>query len=189
MRLVYDEEVNGEVYIEDEFPLIRYFVDGGIYTIGGHRCLVIGGAYSVDKYHRLEYARLAGHSTSGWFESEQLTPEEREDISSNISGQKFDFVLTHTCPIHWEPSDLFLNFIDQSMVEKDMEVWLDEVRRSINWKIWCFGHFHQDRLERPRVQQFYRRYESLDSIWNRWYDQRTIDNGTYYAVSPRYHFD
>ena len=63
MVLVDDTDVGGKVYIEEEFPLIRYFVDGGEYTIGGKSVLVIGGAYSVDKYYRL--ARAAGRSFSG----------------------------------------------------------------------------------------------------------------------------
>ena len=29
MKVVYDEEVQGLVYMEETFPLIRYFIDGG----------------------------------------------------------------------------------------------------------------------------------------------------------------
>jgi 3-oxoacid CoA-transferase subunit A len=47
--LVYDEEVNGLVYCEKEFPNIKYFVDGSSYDIKGYSVLTIGGAYSVDK--------------------------------------------------------------------------------------------------------------------------------------------
>lgn len=171
MKLVDDSDVGGKVYMEDEFPMIRYFVDGGEYTIDGKSVLVIGGAYSVDKYYRL--ARAAGHSFSGWFEDEQLSEEERAKILARILGKRFDIVLTHTAPITWEPTDLFLRGIDQSTVEKDMEYWLKEVALSICWGHWLFGHYHADRIEAPHVEQFFREYEDLSDIINRWkrYDE------------------
>lgn len=170
-RLIYDEDVAGEVYCEDDFPLIRYFVDGGEYVVDGKSALVIGGAYSVDKYYRL--ARAAGHSFSGWFEDEQLSADERSKILTKVRGKRYDLVLTHTAPITWEPTDLFLRGIDQSVVEKDMEYWLKEVALSISWGHWLFGHYHADRIEAPHVEQFYREFEDLETIIERWrhYDE------------------
>lgn len=83
MILVDDTDVGGKVYMEEKFPLIRYFVDGGEYTIDGKSVLVIGGAYSVDKYYRL--ARAAG-GFSGWFEDEQLPAGTYEVGFSKFSG-------------------------------------------------------------------------------------------------------
>ena len=171
MVLVYDQDVNGFVYMEEKFPLIRYLVDGGEYTINGRTFLVIGGAYSVDKYYRL--ARSAGCSFSGWFENEQLSAEERDEILNKVKGNHYNFVLTHTAPIIWEPSDLFLSGIDQSTVEKDMEYWLKDVSDRISWDYWMFGHYHADRIEAPHVEQFYMEYEDLDDVVERWerYDE------------------
>ena len=184
MKLVDDADVGGKVYMEDEFPLIRYFVDGGEYTIDGKSVLVIGGAYSVDKYYRL--ARAAGRSFSGWFEDEQLNEAERTAISQKIVGKHYDFVLTHTAPIDWEPVDLFLNGIDQSTVDKSMENWLGEVSRIIKWDYWCFGHYHADRAEAPHVEQFFNEYEDMDDIIKRWsrYDE-TGALDWWYPKSPR----
>lgn len=170
MKLVYDEDVAGEVYIEEDLPLIRYFVDGGEYTIAGKSVLVIGGAYSVDKYYRLS---RANGGFSGWFEDEQLTAEERAEILARVKNKRYDLVLTHTAPITWEPTDLFLRGIDQSTVEKDMEYWLKEVALSVCWGHWLFGHYHADRVEAPHVEQFFQEYEDLDTIINRWkrYDE------------------
>lgn len=171
MVLVYDQDVNGFVYMEEKFPLIRYLVDGGEYTINGRTFLVIGGAYSVDKYYRL--ARSAGCGFSGWFENEQLSAEERDEILNKVKGNHYNFVLTHTAPIIWEPSDLFLSGIDQSTVEKDMEYWLKDVSDRISWDYWMFGHYHADRIEAPHVEQFYMEYEDLDDVVERWerYDE------------------
>lgn len=166
MKLVYDEDVAGEVYIEDDLPLIRYFVDGGEYTIDGRSVLVIGGAYSVDKYYRL--ARAAGRSFSGWFEDEQLTEAEQDEILLRVHGKHYDFVLTHTAPITWEPTDLFLSCIDQSMVDKSTEEWLRDVACSISWGHWLFGHYHADRIEYPHVEQFFNEYEDMNTIVERW---------------------
>ena len=185
MKLVYDEDVAGEVYIEDDLPLIRYFVDGGEYTIAGKSVLTIGGAYSVDKYYRL--SRAAGRSFSGWFEDEQLNEAERAEILQKVRGKRYDFVLTHTAPITWEPTDLFLRGVDQSTVEKDMEYWLKEVALSISWGHWLFGHYHADRIEAPHVEQFYREYEDLETIIKRWerYDE-TGELDWWLPKSPRF---
>lgn len=168
MISVYDEEVQGEVFMEEAFPAIKYLKDGGIYVINGHKTLVVGGAYSVDKWYRLGM----GYQ---WFPQEQLTTDEMAMIETNIKGQHFDFVLSHTCPISWEPVDLFLRGIDQSSVDKSMEQWLDSLKDKIDWTVWLFGHYHADRLERPGVEMFYREIEDMDTIWNRWTSGKELD--------------
>lgn len=171
MRLVYDDNVRGYVYTEDEFPEIRYLMDGGEYIINNKSVLVIGGAYSVDKYYRL--ARTVAGEFSGWFADEQLTEDEMKRIGSDIAGKHFDFVFTHTTPIDWEPTDLFLSGIDQSAVDKTMENWLGLIKDTFTWGIWCFGHYHDDRIEAPHVEQFYNIFENIDAIVDRWnrYDE------------------
>lgn len=166
MITIYNEDIQGEVFWEEKFPHIFYLKDGGIYNFSGHKTLVIGGAYSVDKYYRLSM----GYQ---WFSEEQLTTTEMEKINAENFGQKFDFVFTHTCPISWEPTDLFLSMINQETVDKTIEVWLDEFKDEIQWNIWLFGHYHADRLERPHVEMFYKDMEDLDTIWERWkqYDE------------------
>ena len=63
---------------------------------------------------------------------------------------------------------MFLSFVDQSSVDKTMEVWMDEIKDSFDWHVWCFGHFHADRLERPHVEMYYKDVESLEDIHVRW---------------------
>lgn len=168
MEYIFDEEVGYWVYWEEDYPNIRYLADGFIYNFKGYRCLVIGGAYSVDKWYRLQSAAAQGSSFSGWFEDEQLTPEEMENIFERVKGKEIDFVFTHTCPSSFEPRDLFLDCIDQSTVDKSMEEFLEKIKNEVDWKIWCFGHFHADRVEHLGVEQFYYGYEEIDTLWNRW---------------------
>lgn len=161
MKLIYDEDVKSEVYMQDKWPTIRYFKDWGIYTLGAYKIAVIGGAYSVDKRYRLQNNYI-------WFPDELLTTDEMLECTADFINQEVDFVFCHTAPLCWEPADLFLNSIDQSKVDKSMELFLEEVLRCFEWKIFCFGHYHADRIERPYVEQFFRDTENIEILYNRW---------------------
>lgn len=178
MEILYDEDICGEVFFQPEYPAVRYLMDGNVYSFNGHRTLVVGGAYSVDKWYRLR-----NHWT--WYPEEQLTEEEMAKILQDVAGQSFDFVLTHTCPLKWEPTDLFLSGIDQSMVDKSMEKWFNTLKDSINWDIWLFGHYHEDRIERPHVEMFYHSIENIENIWKRWHDEDSL-GADYFRTSPNY---
>lgn len=171
-KLIYDENVKGEVYIDPINPNIKYFKDGGEYDIEGYKTLVIGGAYSVDKKYRLLRAGLTEETNdpkkSGWFSDEILSNQEKYKIQVDILNKEYDLILTHTCPYDFEPTDLFLTFINQEEVNKSMEYFLDWVKDNTKWKVWLFGHYHADRIERPGVQQFYQSYNFLTDIFERW---------------------
>ena len=182
MQYVYDDDVKGWLYIEPAYPNIRYLKDYGSYCFGKYHTAVIGGAYSVDKWWRLERAGVKGSKDwkywkpqkTGWFPNEQLTAEEMKDAEDTLGGLSYDFVMTHTCPVSWEPTDLFLSSISQSDVDKSMELWLEKFKGMIQWKVWLFGHFHADRVERPHVEMFYKDIEPLEDIAARW---ENYDNG------------
>lgn len=180
MLLEYDENVNGEVYYQKKWPTIKYFKDWGIYTINNHRIAVIGGAYSVDKEWRLYHHQK-------WFANEQLSDDEMLQCTADLMGQTVDFVFTHTCPICWEPRDLFLAAIDQSKVDKTMELFLEEIAKILSWKVWCFGHFHANRLERPRVEQYFTDTEDLETTWQRWLN--ADDLAWWLVKSPNFYQD
>lgn len=181
LHRIHDENLGGTVWIEDEFPHIRYFSDWGIYNIQGLRTLVVGGAYSVDKYYRLERGFK-------WFENEQLNAGEMNSCLHNITLEpnKFDLILTHTCPLSFQPTDLFLGFIDQSTVDNSMEVWMEKLAHAVEWNIWLFGHYHADRIELPHCEIFYTEIESLNSILERWkkYDE-TGELDWWLPLAPR----
>ena len=179
MKLIYDEEVQGEVYYQPKWPRIRYFKDWGIYTIDNHPTAIIGGAYSVDKFYRL-------NNGLKWFKNEQLSTNEMLECTRDLTDAQVDFVLTHTCPYPWRPSDLFLNSIDQSKVDNSMELFLEELAKCFDWKIWCFGHYHADRIERPKVEMYYKDTENLTAIWNRW-ENDNLKNEWWLIKGPNYH--
>lgn len=179
----YDKNVEGWVIYEPDYPHIRYFDEyaSPIYTINGYRCLVLNGAYSVDKWYRLNRAGMTEETNNpkrtGWFADECLTKGEMAEIERYIDKScdySFDFVLSHTCPLKYQPTDLFLGFVDQSKVDTSMEEWMDKLSEKIVVNFaWIFGHYHADRIERPHVEQYFNDIEELDKIAERWkrYDE------------------
>ena len=181
MKFVRDEAVGGPVYYEEEFPNIRYFCDWGIYNIDGRKTLVIGGAYSVDKFYRLQRGWQ-------WFESEQLTEWEMAACEQGaIAYPKFDLVLSHTCPLSLQPVDLFLGCIDQSTVDNSMEVWMERLMKELDLGLWLWGHYHADRIEAPHCEMLYYEVEDLKAIEERWrqYDE-TGKLDWWLPLSPRF---
>ena len=134
-------------YIEEEYPNIFYAKNGEIYTIENNTFLVLGGAYSVDKWYRLE----KGYK---WFEDEQMTEEEKQKFwDKNIT--KVDTILSHTCPYANRPIYLFLTQIDQSSVDNSMEIFLDKVKLKVEYKNWFFGHYHADKKIEENMYMLY----------------------------------
>lgn len=128
----------GKVFIEEEYPNLIFAKNGELYDIDNKKVLVIGGAYSVDKNYRIIY----GYP---WFKDEQLSKEEMNNILNKYKGQHIDIVLSHTCPLKYEPTEVFMKCIDQSDVDKSMEKLLDRVEESINYDKWYCGHYHTEK--------------------------------------------
>lgn len=162
----YDDETDGLIWVEKDYPKIKYFQDGGTYNLGPWRTLVIGGAYSVDKYYRLARAGFDAQSVTPenrnfiqtfahWFYDEQLSTQEQHEIFNAVQGADFDIVLSHTCPVQWEPTDLFLPNINQATVDKTMEIFLSEIEANINYRMWFCGHYHAERRLSSNAQMIY----------------------------------
>ena len=54
----------GTVYVEEDFSNLLFAKDGEIFDLEEHKAIVLGGAYSVDKYYRLSKGM-------NWFPEEQ----------------------------------------------------------------------------------------------------------------------
>lgn len=190
IQWAYDEEVKGIVGTEPDFPNIHYFKDDvSEYTINGYKCLVIPGAFSVDGEYRRQ--KTLSNGWCGWFSNEQLSQQEMKEGMKLCSDKTYDFVLSHTCPLSWAPQDLFLPMIDQSKVDHSMENYLEIVQKNIKFKVWCFGHYHKDRLELPRVMQFYQEFATLQEILDFWqeYDETGHLPNPYCEKSPNFYME
>ena len=134
----------GEVYVEDDYPNLIFAKDGEIYDFetnnGLQRAVVIGGAYSIDKYYRL----LRGWN---WFPDEQPSDVMKHDVEKALEtqGWNVDIVLTHTCPIKYEPIEWFIPGLDQSRIDKSTEQWLDKIEKKLTYKRWYCGHYHGEK--------------------------------------------
>ena len=131
----------GLVYKEEAYPNILFAKDGERYyfEVDGEKIktIVIGGAYSVDKYYRLSRGM-------GWFESEQPDGCIKSYVESALCMVNWDVdvVLSHTCPLKYEPVEWFLPMINQDSVDKSTEEWLDTVENKLKYKKWYCGHYH-----------------------------------------------
>ena len=115
-------------------------MDGEIYEFCGQSCLVLGGAYSVDKWYRL----ARGY---GWWPDEQPSPEIRARVEAVLDQRAWqvDVVLSHTCPLRYEPVEVFISGIDQSQVDKSTETWLGQIEAKLHYKRWYCGHYHTEK--------------------------------------------
>lgn len=130
----------GIVYYEKDYPNILFAKDGEIYNFNNKNVLVIGGAYSVDKYIRL----ARGYN---WYESEQPSDEVKTKVKDVLSKRdnKIDIILSHTCPYKYLPREMFLDGIEQSKVDNSTEYFLDEIENNTDYKLWYCGHYHTDK--------------------------------------------
>ena len=56
-----------------------------------------------------------------------------------------DVVFSHTCPLKYEPVEVFLPGIDQSTVDKSTEEWLDTIESKLHYERWYCGHYHTEK--------------------------------------------
>lgn len=154
---------NAPVIIQNKYPNIHYIMDeGGIYNVQDNKILFLPGAYSIDKDYRL---------IKGWPYNprEQLTEEDFQNLYNDFieSNVAIDYVVSHTCPLQLEPhiQYLFLDFIDQSFVdkrtEKSLDKFYDQIIQKKSFKHWYFGHFHDTKQITDKVTMLYRRVKKL----------------------------
>ncbi|MGN0589260.1 MAG: metallophosphoesterase, partial [Ruminiclostridium sp.] len=109
----------GTVYYEEKYPNILFAKDGEIFDLDGRKTIVVGGAYSVDKFYRLRNGYR-------WFPDEHPSEETKARVEAVLEGcnWEIDQVLTHTCPSKYIPAEAFLSCVDQSTVDNSTEEWL-----------------------------------------------------------------
>lgn len=130
----------GIVYVEKEYPSILFAKDGEIYDLDGQKAIAIGGAYSIDKMLRIMYGY-------GWWEDEQPSDEIKGDVERQLETRdwKVDVVLSHTVPLKYEPTEVFLPGVDQSWVDKSTEEWLGKIEERLRYRKWYCGHYHTEK--------------------------------------------
>ena len=94
----------------------------------------------MDKEYRLE-------NGWGWGADEQPSDEIKARVEKALAERdnKIDVILSHTTPLKYEPTEVFLSCIDQSKVDKSTEQWLDKIEDRVEYKKWYCGHYHTNK--------------------------------------------
>ncbi len=146
---------DGIVLYEEDYPNLLFAQDGEIYDFDGKKAIVIGGAYSVDKFYRISGGQP-------WFESEQPDKQTKYYVESQLEkvGWSVDYVFSHTTPLSFEPREAFVEEIDQGSIDKSTEEWLDTLERNLTYEQWYCGHYHVD-LNLDKVQILFNEFLEL----------------------------
>ena len=147
----------GKVYYEPKYPNIYFAIDGEIYTFEGRKYMVVGGAHSVDKQRCLE-------EDLPYWDDEMPDSETKIRVKTRLesSGNSIYGMLTHTCPIDCLPTEMFMSTRQNAVIkrkprkakskklfkpdiDRSTEVWLGELEKKIDYKIWFCGHYHVDK--------------------------------------------
>lgn len=143
----------GRVLVENKHPNILFAEDGEVYDLNGYKALAIGGAYSVDKFYRLARG-------FGWWADEQPSDEIKKKTEQVIDKNNIDIVLSHTCPVKYIPTEMFLPMVDQSKVDNTTEKWLGKIEKTIDYKAWYCGHWHTDK----KIDKMHFLYETFEIL-------------------------
>ena len=146
----------GIVWHEEAYPSVLFAKDGEIYDLEGLRHIVIGGAYSVDKFYRLS----RGY---GWWSDEQPSEEIKQYVEQQLKENAIDVVLSHTCPFKYEPVEEFLPGIDQSTVDDSTEKWLDVIEETTDYMAWFCGHWHTNKRI-DKMHFLFHQFESSEEL-------------------------
>lgn len=164
----------GKVYYEPKYPNIYFAIDGEIYIFEGRKYMVVGGAHSVDKLRCLE------EGTPFW-EDEMPDDTVKRNVEQRLEdeGNQIYGMLTHTCPIDYLPSEMFLSTRQNANIrrkprrarhkkpfvpdiDRSTETWLGELEKKLTYEVWFCGHYHIDK-EIDKVRMMYREIRLLHS--------------------------
>ena len=164
----------GKVYYEPKYPNIYFAIDGEIYNFEGKKYMVVGGAHSVDKMRCLEEHKP--------FWEDEMPDEAIKTVVERkllIEGNKIYGMLTHTCPIKYLPTEMFMstrqnadikrkskkskskNFFKPD-IDRSTEEWLSKLEKQLDYKVWYCGHYHIDK-EIDKINMMYSGIRTLHS--------------------------
>lgn len=147
----------GKVYYEPKYPNIYFAIDGEIYTFEGKKYMVVGGAHSVDKLRCLE-------ENLPFWKDEMPDDATKQKVEAVLQGENNQIygMLTHTCPIDYLPTEMFMSTRQNANmkrkpkkakskklfkpdIDRSTEIWLGELEKKIQYKVWYCGHYHVDK--------------------------------------------
>ena len=139
-------------------PSVIHLMRGQIYEIDGKSFFAFGGASSHDiesgildpedpdfkekkKWLDREWhSYRVNHIT--WWAQELPSEEEMQEGRANLAAHdnQVDFIVTHCCATSTQM------LIDAQKLKPDIETdYLEEIKQTIQFKKWFFGHYHDNR--------------------------------------------
>ncbi len=89
-------------------------------------------------------------------------------------------VLSHTCPLRYEPTEAFLPGLNRSTVDDSTERWLDTIEARLSYERWYCGHFHIEK-KIDKLQFMFNDYTLLPHEINIEKQQESIKRGLHQA--------
>ena len=137
---------------------VIHLMRGQIYEIDGKSFFTFGGASSHDiesgildpedpdfkekkKWLDREWRSYRVNHIS-WWAQELPSEEEMQEGRVNLAAHdnQVDFIVTHCCATSTQM------LIDEQKLKPDIETdYLEEIKRTIQFKKWLFGHYHDNR--------------------------------------------
>lgn len=117
-------------------------------------CAVMGGARSIDRAWRTEGV--------SWWPQEIPSQEERDAFEAALKARdwRVDCVLTHDSPANVVPALALMSRLDDVRAD-DTERWLGSIEYRLDYRLWCFGHWHLDATLDNRTNVLYRSIENV----------------------------
>lgn len=132
---------------------------GEIYDIDNYKIFTFGGASSIDK---ISACRQEGID---WFPEEQSSYiEELNALDKlNKNSNKVDVILTHTCSSSTleELSKLYGFYLEKF---DNQNIFFEELKNIIDYKLWCFGHMHKDLIINEKEVAIYNKVYKIEDL-------------------------
>lgn len=163
----------GMVYYEPKYPNIFFAIDGEIYNFGGREYLAVGGAHSVDKQRCLEKGLP-------YWDDEMPDDTVKAAVEQKLAerGNRIYGLLTHTCPIRYLPTEMFMTTREKSArpkkpkkrtakpfepdIDRSTEEWLETIEKKLDYNVWYCGHYHVDK-QIDRLTMMHREIRPLEA--------------------------
>lgn len=165
----------GKVYYEPQYPTIYFAIDGEIYDFEGKKYMVVGGAHSVDKMRCLE-------EDKPFWDDEMPNESIKTRVEQQLAneGNCIYGMLTHTCPIEYLPTEMFMSTQQNARVkqkhrrpkskklfkpdiDRSTEKWLGKLEKQLDYKVWYCGHYHIDK-QIDKICMLYKEIRPLN-LW------------------------
>ena len=99
-------------------------------------CQLANGNYILEKDAVDRILNELPSTTIHWWKDEQMNENAQKKCLKALEDNnwKIDVILSHTCPLKYEPTEMFLNGVNQDLVDKTTEKFLDKIEDRANYQ-------------------------------------------------------